>query len=82
MVEDNAQAVQLAVSIPDASWSHVSVCWLPSVPFGELRVARPDSRSTFRSGAYALSKILHGLENSLRVLDPFAEDSLKEFGAL
>ena len=50
--------------------------------FGELRVARSDFRSTFRSDAYALSKILHGLENSLHVLDPFAEGSFKEHCAL
>lgn len=50
--------------------------------FGELRVISPSSDSLdFRSDAYPPSKILHGLENSLRVLDPFSKNGFQELGA-
>ena len=45
---------------------------------GSLHPFRPSLN--FPLDAYALSKILHGLENTLHVLDPFAEGSLEELG--
>jgi hypothetical protein len=48
---------------------------------GSLRLFRLSLDFPFkRIHTYPLFKILHGLENSLRVLDPFTKDSLQELG--
>ena len=51
----------------------------PSENCGSLHLFRL-SRLSVQTHTYPLFKILHGLENSLRVLDPFTKDSLQELG--